>query len=74
MNRIQNHKEGGIGSIYDRHRYSARKTKDHGGSGCGYYGAQPERGSQARAAVRLMSKRALLERIWLTSSLHYRRR
>ena len=22
MNRIQNHKEGGIGSVYDRHRYA----------------------------------------------------
>ena len=22
MNRIQNHKEGGIGSIYDRHSYA----------------------------------------------------
>jgi hypothetical protein len=22
MNRIQNHKEGGIGSVYDRHQYA----------------------------------------------------
>ena len=27
MNRIQNHKEGGIGSVYDRHRYSAENQK-----------------------------------------------
>jgi integrase len=27
MNRIQNHKEGGIASVYDRHRYSAENQK-----------------------------------------------
>jgi hypothetical protein len=27
MNRIQNHKEGGIGSVYERHRYSAKNQK-----------------------------------------------
>jgi integrase len=27
MNRIQNHKEGGIGSVYDRHRYSAENQE-----------------------------------------------
>jgi integrase len=27
MNRIQNHKEGGIGSIYDRHQYSRENQK-----------------------------------------------
>jgi hypothetical protein len=27
MNRIQNHKEGGIASAYDRHRYSAENQK-----------------------------------------------
>jgi integrase len=27
MNRIQNHKEGGIGSVYDRYRYSAENEK-----------------------------------------------
>jgi integrase len=27
MNRIQNHKDGGIGSVYDRHRYAAENQK-----------------------------------------------
>jgi integrase len=27
MNRIQNHREGGIGSVYDRHRYSAENQR-----------------------------------------------
>jgi hypothetical protein len=27
MNRIQNHKEGGIASVYDRHRYSTENQK-----------------------------------------------
>jgi len=27
MNRIQNHKKGGIGSVYDRHRYSAETRR-----------------------------------------------
>ena len=27
MNRIQNHKEGGIGSVYDRHRYATENQK-----------------------------------------------
>jgi integrase len=27
MNRIQNHKEGGIASVYDRHRYAAENQK-----------------------------------------------
>jgi hypothetical protein len=39
MNRIQNHKEGGIGSVYDRHRYSAENQKIMGGRSCGYYGS-----------------------------------
>jgi integrase len=27
MNRIQNHREGGIGSVYDRHKYAGENTK-----------------------------------------------
>ena len=26
MNRIQNHKEGGIASVYDRHQYAERTS------------------------------------------------
>ncbi len=60
----------------------ARASKAKAGRSCGYYGArrgwadecQRERGSQASTAVRLMFKREFLKRIWLTSSLDYRRR
>ena len=27
MNRLQNHKEGGIGSVYDRHSYADENKK-----------------------------------------------
>ena len=27
MNRVQNHREGGIGSVYDRHQYSTENKK-----------------------------------------------
>ena len=30
MNRVTNHKEGGIADVYDRHRYAGGKQEDHG--------------------------------------------
>jgi hypothetical protein len=27
MNRVQNHKEGGIGSVYDRHQYAEENKR-----------------------------------------------
>jgi hypothetical protein len=27
MNRVQNHREGGIGSVYDRHEYAEENMK-----------------------------------------------
>ena len=32
MNRVQNHKEGGIASVYDRHEYCRREQAHHGSS------------------------------------------